>query len=309
VDAAEVVRELGELLRRTLGETVELRLEPPIGATRVRVDRHQLEDALLNLALNAGHAMPEGGRLTISVAGGAAAPGPVDGPFDGTAAASPFVRLTVRDTGVGMTPEVQERVFEPFFTTRDVGEGTGLGLSMVYGFVHQSGGQVTLESDLGVGTAVFLYLPQATGAPAETEEPETVPGADVGASVVLLVEDDPDVRGVARRLLERAGYGVLEAGDAAAALAWLRSEARIDLLFTDVTLPRGVSGPEIARETATLRPELPVLFTTGYALDGRRSEALPPEGAPVLRKPFTRDTLLAAVAERFSAVAARSDPA
>jgi CheY-like chemotaxis protein len=218
------------------------------------------------------------------------------------------VRLTVRDTGVGMTKEVQERVFEPFFTTRDVGEGTGLGLSMVYGFVHQSGGQVTLESELGVGTAVFLYLPQVTEAPDEQAGPEASAPPEADASVILLVEDDPDVRGVARRLLERAGYRVLEASDAAAALEWLRSGARIDLLFTDVTLPRGVSGPEIAREAATLRPALPVLFTTGYALDGRRPEALPPDGAPVLRKPFSRDGLLAAVAERFATAAAGTPP-
>ena len=302
VDVAVVVRELGELLRRTLGETVELRLEPPTGPTRVRVDRHQLEDVLLNLALNAGHAMPEGGRLTISVAGGTAAPGAVDG----AGAGSPFVRLTVRDSGVGMAPEVQERVFEPFFTTRDVGEGRGLGLSMVYGFVHQSGGHVTLESDLGVGTAVFLYLPQVTEAPEATPEAEAAAPAEAEESVILLVEDDPDVRGVARRLLERAGYRVLEASDASAALEWLWSEARLDLLFTDVTLPRGISGPEIAREAATLRPELPVLFTTGYALDGRRPDAVPPDDAPVLRKPFRRDELLTAVAERFETAAAGS---
>jgi CheY-like chemotaxis protein len=304
VDAAVVVRELGELLRRTLGETVELRLEPPTGPTRVRVDRHQLEDALLNLALNAGHAMPEGGQLTISVAGGTAAPSAIDG----ATTASPCVRLTVRDTGVGMTPEVQERVFEPFFTTRDVGEGTGLGLSMVYGFVHQSGGHVTLESEPGVGTAVLLYLPQATEAAERAPAPEPPAVAEPEESVILLVEDDPDVRGVARRLLERAGYRVLEASDAAAALDLLRSEARIDLLFTDVTLPRGVSGPEIAREAETLRPTLPVLFTTGYALDGRRPEALPPDGAPVLRKPFSREQLLAAVAERFETATTDSPP-
>jgi CheY-like chemotaxis protein len=211
---------------------------------------------LLNLAVNARDAMPQGGRLSIATR--EVLLDDEDAERDGGLAPGAYVLVAVSDTGVGMPREVVARAFEPFFTTKETGKGTGLGLSMVYGFAKQSGGHVSLRSDLGYGTAVTLYLPQAKKtAIAEVRAPRAQP---TGTEAVLLVEDDNEVRAATTKLLSGLGYRVIEAADAAEALSLLEREGDLQLLFTDVVLGHGMSGPELAREARRLRPDLKILF-------------------------------------------------
>jgi len=281
VDVEDLIRGMADLLRRSLGENVRLDLDLPRGLWPVSTDPNQLENALVNLAVNARDAMPAGGALTIS-ARNADRPSRHVEPGE-------YVVISVADTGAGMPPDVLERVFEPFFTTKEVGKGTGLGLSQVYGFAKQSDGDVGIESEVGRGTTVRLILPRAASAAAQ-------PGAQAdvspqgGRETLLIVEDDEAVRRFAAETLAEFGYEVLEAADAEAGSALLRDEPRIALLLTDVGLP-GTSGRELAVKARAARPGLPVLLITGHAKDD------PSEGldAGLLRKPFSTDDLARAV--------------
>ncbi len=288
VDVGQLVGSFAALLRRTLGESIELRTVVNGTALMALVDTSQLQSALLNLALNARHAMPRGGRLTVELSHAH-----IDRDY---AAMYPllrtgdFILISVTDTGSGMPPDVRERAFEPFFTTKPVGAGTGLGLSMVYGFLRQSGGHVQLYSEVGQGTSVRMFLP-ASSAPlkqgqddaAAEATPATLPS---GHETILLVEDDSRVRRVATARLEEAGYRVIEATNGAEALDALSLHPEVDLLFTDIVMPGGMTGDELARAARRSRPDIKVLFTSGYAepnLAGRDFAAL----GSWLKKPYT----------------------
>ncbi len=289
LDLNVLVRDMTELLHRTLGEHIELEgvLAPRLWP--VEADQNQLESAIINLAVNARDAMPEGGRLTLETANTA-----LDEAYasvDSEVIPGQYVAISVSDTGHGMTKETVARVFEPFFTTKEVGRGTGLGLSQVYGFVKQSGGHVTVYSEPGHGTTVKMYFPRYFG---DTPGPVEAAEADVPTSsdgeVILLVEDNSDVRVYSASILSELGYEVLEAAEAGAALAILASARRIDLLFTDVVLP-GRSGRVLADEAARLRPGLKILFTTGYSRNAIVHHGRLDPGVQLISKPFTFEQL------------------
>jgi two-component system CheB/CheR fusion protein len=279
------------MLRRMLGEMIEVAtiLAPDVWPTSA--DPSQIGDALLNLALNARDAMPHGGTVTIATAN--AHLDPQDAANGHEALAGDYVVLAVTDTGVGMPPDVVERATEPFFSTKPTGSGSGLGLSMIYGFARQSGGQLLIDSEVGVGTTVRLFLPRA-GAGAATgmdapDMPSVKPG---GNEAILIVDDNATLRDVARRHLTALGYSVSLAESGPAALARLRSGARFDLLFTDIVMPEGLTGYVLADAARGLQPDLRVLFTTGYAGDAGNGD---PGSQAVLRKPYRRQDLAKAV--------------
>ena len=289
LDLNLLVRDMTDLLHRTLGEQIELEgvLAPRLWP--VEVDQNQLESAILNLAVNARDAMPEGGKLTIETANTALDESYVA--LDSEVIPGQYVVVCVSDTGTGMSKEVLAKVFEPFFTTKEVGRGTGLGLSMVYGFVKQSGGHITIYSEEGHGTTVKLYFPRYTGKEQSGPEvPEVaIPRGSVG-EVVLLVEDNEDVRAYSAMILRELGYAVLEVEHAEPALAILKMEQRIDLLFTDVVLP-GKSGRELAEAALALRPKLKILFTTGYSRNAIVHHGRLDAGVNLISKPFTYEQL------------------
>ena len=284
----EVLGGMIGLLRRTIGEHIELRTEFR-GAGTTLVDKSLLESALLNLVVNAKDAMPQEGTLTIATGEGVA--GPRDGNLP---AGQPVVFITIADTGTGMPPEVIERVFEPFFTTKEIGKGTGLGLSMVYGFAQQSGGHVRIASEPGRGTVVTILLRAVADVPQAQSRPEPAP-VRRGHGRVLLVEDAPSVRVFIRTQLQGLGYEVTDVGDGPSALQLLRMGAPFDLLLTDVVLPKGMSGVEIAREAQALIPSLKVLLTSGYSEEVFQTHGRPKGDTPLLRKPFRRRELSEAV--------------
>jgi signal transduction histidine kinase/CheY-like chemotaxis protein len=289
LDLNQLVRDMTELLHRTLGETVELEGVLAARLWTVEVDRNQLESAILNLALNARDAMPEGGKLTIETSNTE-----LDDSYVATDAEvlpGQYVAVCISDTGAGMSQETLSRVFEPFFTTKDAGRGTGLGLSMVYGFVKQSGGHVTLYSEPGQGTTVKMYFPRYFGEAVanETLSQDQVPGA-AGQEFVLVVEDNDEVREFSSSVLRDLGYEVIEAREADSAAKILRNEGHIDLMFTDVVLP-GRSGRELADEARQLRPDLKILFTTGYSRNAIVHHGRLDPGVQLLSKPFTVEQL------------------
>ena len=296
----EVLAENEALLRRTLGEDVELDyvLHPELDSTMV--DPHQMEQVIMNLAINARDAMPGGGRLTLGTANVE-----LDGAFcwmNPECTPGPHVTLTVSDTGVGMDEETLSRVFEPFFTTKGPGEGTGLGLSTVYGIVRQSGGCILIESRLGEGTRFTIHFPRLEGVP---EEPPVIVAPPVLATaheVVLLVEDEPSVRALVTRILTNEGYVVFATSDASQALALLEDKDRwIDLLLTDVVLPRGLQGDGLAREALALRARLPVLFVSGHPRESLTHARGLQAGVNYLPKPFTPEALSRMVREVLDA--------
>lgn len=284
VDLNRLVADMSELLRRTLGETVRVDMDLSADAAVAEVDPNQLENSILNLAINARDAMPEGGLVTIAT--GSMEIGEEFLRLHPDAVEGNYVRLTVSDTGEGMNPDVLVRAVEPFFTTKEVGRGTGLGLSMVYGFVRQSGGYFDLGSELGRGTSVDLYLPAATRDVEADLEPEPIDLPHGNGETILLCEDDHDVRRFSAESLAELGYRVVEAADADAALDCLREVAPVDLLFTDVVLPGGKNGADLAREAREVQPGLRVLFTTGYARSALDDTAIE-GGVEVLPKPFS----------------------
>ncbi|GLC27830.1 hybrid sensor histidine kinase/response regulator [Roseisolibacter agri] len=292
-DLNAVVAEMVALLRRLIGADIDLRpeLEPQLPA--VEADTGQIEQVIVNLVVNARDAMPHGGRLHIRtrrVLLGADAIGDVPGARPGA-----YVVLSVTDTGTGMDRATQERVFEPFFTTKPTGKGTGLGLATVYGIVQQSGGHIRLRSELGLGTTLEIFLPQAANAELAAAIPEVAPGASGGSETVLLVEDDEAVRALARRILQRGGYTVIEAanGDQAIRLA-AEHRGPLDLLLTDVVLP-GIGGRELAARLEAARPGLPVLFTSGYTEDEVLRRGIHAHTERFVPKPYAPHELLAHV--------------
>jgi CheY-like chemotaxis protein len=267
------------LLDRSLREdvTVEIRLAPDLW--RVEVDASQLEVAVLNIAINARDAMPDGGDIVIE--GHNEPSGQPGGLGD-------KVRLSIRDTGVGVAPEMLSRLFEPFFTTKEVGKGTGLGLSQVYGFARASGGEAGVESVLGEGTTIWLRIPRSTKALAV--EAVAAPPREAGPAGrrVLLVEDDDSVAQLVEEMLRELGYDVARAGDALKALEALRNDIAFDLVFSDMVMPGDLGGLDLARDISRLRPDLPVLLTTGYSA---AAAAATNEGRRVLVKPYRIEAL------------------
>lgn len=288
LNVGRLVTSMGEMLRRTLAEATEIDTVAPNGLWNTLVDPAQIENAILNLAINARDAMNGGGRLVISAAN-VTCPAGGDPRFPDLTPGD-YVELSVADAGGGIPPEVLPQVFEPFFSTKPLGKGTGLGLSMVYGFVRQSGGQVRIETEVGVGTTVRLYLPRADAV--EDRLPDGA-GLDMagGTETILVAEDDEAVRAIVVEMLTDLGYGVLTAKDAASALEVVESEAVIDLLFTDVVMPGPLKSTDMVAMARRLRPDLAILFTSGYTensiVHGGRLDA----GVELLSKPYTRDQL------------------
>jgi signal transduction histidine kinase/DNA-binding response OmpR family regulator len=283
-----LVQDMTDMVRRTLGERIHVESIVAGGLWNTLIDPSQIENAVLNLAINARDAMAEGGSLTIEVANAflddayAAAHDEV--------APGQYVMLAVSDTGAGIAPENVSRVFEPFFTTKPEGQGTGLGLSQVYGFVKQSGGHIKIYSEVGQGTTVKLYLPR-TRAPEEGLGPIATSPVEGGTETILVVEDDEGVRAAVIDMLTELGYGVLKAGNAEQALTILSSGATIDVLFTDVVMPGPIKTPELARRAQELHPNIRVLYTSGYTQNAIVHNGRLDDGVQLLSKPYRRDEL------------------
>ena len=281
IDLAALMAEMSDLLKRVLGETIELEIAVQPNMCTALADPGQLESALLNLAINARDAMRKGGRMKIDCASLQVDFEAVDREAD--LAPGAYVALSVSDTGRGMSDTEREHAFEPFFTTKDVGEGSGLGLSMVYGFAKQSGGQASIDSELGQGTTVKIYLPKADAAPDPRPEDlaESIPRGQ--GEKILVLEDDEEVRVLVVKMLERLGYRVISVTAAAAARPFLD---QVDLVLSDVVLPGSTSGPELAAEAWAVDPALKFIFMSGYPADGiSRSGSLGPDKV-LLNKPF-----------------------
>lgn len=285
-----LIASFDDLLRRSVGPSIEIDIVGDAGLWMTLVDPNQLENAVLNLCINARDAMPEGGRITIETTNVW-----LDPPTARTRDMAPgeYVSLCVTDTGSGMTAETIARAFDPFYTTKPLGEGTGLGLSMIYGFVRQSGGQVRIYSELGSGTAMCLYLPRSYEDEAAPPEhvPSATPASDSGGKTVLVVDDEPAVRALVVDTLSDLGHNVLEAEDGPSAVTLLESDRRIDLLITDVGLPKGMNGRQLADVARLARPDLRILFITGYAENAAVGNGHLDPGMHILTKPFEMDAL------------------
>ncbi len=291
IEPSRIVAGMLALLRRTLGEPVAVEVAGDPQTWAVYIDPGQLEQAILNLCINARDAMPNGGDLRIETKNAVLSQESTAEDFEVEPGA--YVIVAITDTGSGIPQDRLARVFDPFFTTKPVGKGTGLGLSMVYGFTKQSGGTVKIHSEMGVGTTVKLYLPRAHSEAAAAHPQEPVPAlpARRGAEVILLVEDDTLVRNHAARLLKDLGYRVLLAANGFEALEIARGDQSIDLLFTDVMMAGGMSGPDLAARMFALRPRLPVLFTSGYTENAIVQQERVGSGALWLHKPYDRRAL------------------
>jgi CheY-like chemotaxis protein len=283
-----VLRNMDDLLHRALGPSIDLQEKVSDDLWNTFADPSQLENVILNLVINARDAMPGGGTLLI-----AASNITLQGKFDNLpqeVTPGDYVLLAISDTGIGMDPEVLEQVFEPFFTTKPAGEGTGLGLSMAYGFVKQSGGHIQIESALEKGTMIRIYLPRSMEEEAKRPVAKVEP-ATGGNETILVVEDDMDVQTTAVGVLKTLGYTVVAAENGERALEVIKSGDGIDVLFTDVVMPGNLSAPELAKQAKQILPNIAVLFTSGYTrnalINGGRLE----EGVQLLNKPYTRDQL------------------
>jgi PAS domain S-box-containing protein len=299
-DVSRLAIGMHELIQRTVGPGILVEVVGATGAWPALVDPPQLENALLNLCINARDAMPDGGIITIETA---------NKWMDERAARQhdmpegQYLSLAVTDTGIGMPPEVVARAFDPFFTTKPIGEGTGLGLSMIYGFAQQSGGQVRIYSEVGQGTTVCIYLPRYYGVVEDDTAGEQIaelPRSEAGETV-LIVDDEPTVRMLITDILEDLGYAAIEAGDSATGLKVLQSDVRIDLLVTDVGLPGGMNGRQMADAARNHRPDLKVLFITGYAENAILGNGMLPPGMAVLTKPFAMDNMAARIRSMIEA--------
>ena len=302
LDINQLVADMEEIVSHSAGPQVAVEVLAQRGLWSTLVDPNQLENALLNLCINARDAMPNGGRLTIQTANHS---------LDAAAAAVPdvkpgdYVSLCVSDTGTGMAPEVIARAFDPFFTTKPIGKGTGLGLSMIYGFARQSGGQAKIESELGRGSRICLYLPRHLG------DAERIPRHEADAThatarrgeTVLIVDDEPTVRMLVTDVLTELGYETIEASDGAAGVRIVQSAARIDLLVTDVGLPGALNGRQVADAARSVRPGLKVLFITGYAENAGLTGGDLEPGMHILTKPFAIEVLTQRVQELIEAQA------
>lgn len=289
-DMNRIVANLDEFLRRTVGPAIDIEIVGAGGLWTTLIDANQLENAILNLCINARDAMPDGGRITIETANkwlDKAAARDRDLPV------GQYASLCVTDTGTGMSRETIERAFDPFYTTKPLGEGTGLGLSMIYGFVRQSGGQARIYSEVGRGTTICLYFPRVDfegGIDEESEERRTAPLSATGETV-LVVDDEPAIRTLVTDVLSELGYTALEAGDGIAGLALLKSQPGVELLITDVGLPKGMNGRQLADAARVERPDLKILFITGYAENAVIGNERLEGGMHVLTKPFAIDAL------------------
>ena len=290
IDANVLVNGMSEMIHRTLGETISVETVLGAGLWRAEADPNELEASILNLAVNARDAMPNGGRLTLETGNAHIDESYVTAHRE--VLPGQYVVISVTDTGVGMDADTVAKAFEPFFTTKPVGRGTGLGLSQVYGFVKQSGGHVKIYSEVGQGRTVKLYLPRVGANPAEGDAGEQQLLPEAGPEeTVLVLEDDPDVRSYSAEILRELGYRVLEAHDGPSALRTLEQHPRVDLLFTDVVLPGGVTGAQVAAQAKASRPRLKVLFTTGYARNAIIHHGRLDKGVQLITKPFSFNDL------------------
>jgi CheY-like chemotaxis protein len=289
VDLNALIEDSTRMLKRLIGEDIELVFSPAPDLGRVRVDPHQLEQVLVNLVVNARDAMPNGGILSVATTNWT-----IDEAFAGgrpDCAPGEYVLLTVADSGVGMSPEVLERLFEPFFTTKSLGRGAGLGLSIVYGVIRQNNGFIDVESAPDAGTTFRIYLPLVSEMP-DRREPEVLAAAPGGDETVLLVEDEEMVRNLARRVLERQGYRVVVAASGAEALRLFSERgAEIDLLLTDVVMPQ-MNGRELHEILKRSRPDLKAVFMSGYTEDVIARHGVIEPGMHFLQKPFSVDLLI-----------------
>ena len=286
--------DFAELVRRTVGPSIDVEVVEAGGLWPTMVDANQLENALLNLCINARDAMPDGGRITIETANSALDPAAAK---ERSLDPGDYVTVCVSDTGAGIEKANLDKVFDPFFTTKPLGRGTGLGLSMVYGFARQSNGQVRIDSEVGEGTRVTLYLPRHLGEEEADDDQEFAPASDANGETVLVIDDEPSVRMLIVDTLVDRGYSCIEAGDGAAGIKVLVGRTRIDLLVTDVGLPGSLNGRQVADEARRLRPGLPVLFITGYAETAAFNPGHFETGMDVLTKPFAVDELARRVEE------------
>jgi signal transduction histidine kinase/CheY-like chemotaxis protein len=300
VDLGRVIRDMADLLRRTLGENIQVESVIAGGLWNTLIDPTQLENAILNLAINARDAMPEGGKLTLEVA---------NAHLDDAYAAQysdvnpgQYVMLAVSDTGAGMTPDIMARVFEPFFTTKPEGKGTGLGLAQAYGFVKQSGGHIKIYSEVGEGTTVKLYLPRTRRAQDAADVISSLP-IEGGSERILVVEDDEGVRAAVVDMLTALGYAVQRAENAEAALRLLESGAKVDLLFTDVVMPGAISTREFTRRAQAMFPNLLVLYTSGYTQNAIVHNGKLDDDAFLLSKPYRKDELARKLRSVFAGTA------
>ena len=306
-DVNRLVSGMEELIRRTVGPSADIHVVGAAGLWTAMIDPSQLENALLNLCINARDAMPDGGTITIETANKW-----LDDRTGRQRDLSPgqYLSICVTDTGSGMTPEVIEHAFEPFFTTKPLGLGTGLGLSMIYGFARQSGGQVRLYSEVGQGTTVCIYLPRFLGdAPAEDTLGKAPADAQGRGETVLVVDDEATIRHLIDEVLDELGYTVIGAADGAAGLKVIQSGARIDLLITDVGLPNGMNGRQVADAARAVIPALKVLFITGYAENAAVGNGHLEPGMELLTKPFALDDLTRKVREMLGRHSEQADPA
>lgn len=294
-DVNRLIAGMEDLLRRTIGPANALEVVGAGGLWTANIDAGQLENAVLNLCINARDAMPDGGRITIETA---------NKWLDERAARErdlppgQYLSICVTDTGTGMDQRTIDRAFEPFFTTKPIGQGTGLGLSMIYGFARQSGGQVRIYSEVGEGTTMCIYLPRHAGTADTAEDVDAAVVLDrVGGGTVLIVDDEATIRHLVDEVLDEVGYTVIGAADGAAGLKVLQSGARIDLLITDVGLPNGMNGRQVADAGRSLRPGLKILFITGYAENAAVGNGHLDPGMELLTKPFSLDALVGKVNE------------
>lgn len=309
LDPNRLIAGMADMLHRTLGETIEVETIQTPRAWLVEIDINQMENALLNLAVNARDAMPQGGKLTIEVANTH-----LDSHYtaqEEDVAPGQYVLISLSDTGIGMDADILTHAIEPFFTTKEVGRGTGLGLSMVYGFVKQSGGHVRVYSEPGEGTSVKIYLPRYHGLEADDPVPEElpdVPASPTGRETILVCEDDRNVRAYSVEVLRELGYHVIEAENGPMALsALVAADPPVNLLFTDVVLPGGMTGADVAREAQARQPGLKILFTTGYARNAIIHHGRLDPGVELLTKPFTYGDLATKMREMLDRVQPSAD--
>jgi CheY-like chemotaxis protein len=293
---------MSDLLHRTLGETIDVETVRGAGVWRIEVDPTGLEAAILNLAVNARDAMPDGGRLTIETANAY-----LDEAYIRTHSElvpGQYVVISISDTGIGMDDATIAQAFEPFFTTKPVGQGTGLGLSQVYGFVKQSGGHLKIYSEPGQGTTIKIYLPRHDSAVEDDiESPPQIAPEGSPTETILIVEDDADVRQQSVEALSELGYRVLQAADGPAARRVLGRETHVDLLFTDVVLPAGMTGAQVAAEAREIQPGIKVLFTTGYARNAIVHNGRLDPGVQLITKPYSFADLAAKIRDVLDGLA------
>ncbi len=295
VDINESLKNIGGLLRQTLGEMIVVNVEIGEDVILVDVDEGQLENAIINMGVNARDAMPDGGDLILK-----AEPVYLDDPIAQSLglAAGDHICLSIEDTGFGMSQDVLDNIFDPFFTTKDIGAGTGLGLSMVYGFVRETGGAISVESSIGEGTKFSLYFPRSHKTLSADNQGEcNAAPIDAGGETILVVEDEVEIRTVAAMILQANGYNIIQAEDGIEALHILQNEdEKIDLIFTDISMPGGMNGVQMAARAQVLQPGVKLLFTTGYSSMVTPDMSLI-EDYPILNKPYDTDVLVEKIKE------------